>query len=167
VLRSYGSASGTVQKVDFRSYVENVMAWEWPSSYPSAALMAAAIAVKQYAWYYTMHYRGGVTPGRVCYDVRDTTMDQIFRPETRAVTAAKKAAVAATWSMSIRRTRLGLPGQFILTGYRQGTLSTCGAEFDGYHLFERGVADCAAQGKTLEEIEFIYYGPTVQIVIGP
>jgi LysM repeat protein len=166
VLRTYGSASGRVQTVDFRAYVDNVMAWEWPSDYPTAALEAGAIAVKQYGWYYTIHYRGGITAGGACYDVTDTADDQIYRPETRSAIAIQKSAITATWSMSIRRTRGGLPGQFILTGYRPGTITSCGAEQDGFRLYERGVFDCARQGKTLEEIEGIYYGPTSQLILG-
>ena len=162
VLRSYGSASGTVQTVDFRAYVENVLAWEWPSTYPPAALRAGAIAVKQYAWYYAIHYRGGVTSRGACYDVRDTTADQIYRPETRTTPATTKAAITATWSMHVRRTRNGLPGQFILTGYRTGTITTCGAEKNGFVLYERGVYDCARKGMTLEEIQRLYYGSTLQ-----
>jgi LysM repeat protein len=167
VLRTFGSAAGTVQRVDFRSYVEMVMAAEWSVSLPAIALQAGAIAVKQYGWYYAMHYRGGRNASGVCFDVRDTTADQIYRPETRAPTAAHKAAVSATWSMSIRRERLGLPGQFILTGYRTGTIAVCGAERNGFVLYQAGVGDCADQGMTLEQIEGLYYGPTLQIHLTP
>ncbi|MGH2408597.1 MAG: SpoIID/LytB domain-containing protein, partial [Candidatus Limnocylindrales bacterium] len=162
VLRSYGSASGSVQNVDFNAYVANVMAWEWPYTWPTNALRLGAIAVKQYGWYYTMHYRGGTSASGACYDVRDTTSDQIYRPETRSPYASEKAAIAATWPLSVRRTNNGLTGQFILTGYRSGSIWTCGAEQDGFRLFEKGVYDCARQGKTLEEIERIYYGSTLQ-----
>lgn len=164
VLRSYGAASGTVQTVAFRTYVDNVMAWEWPSTYPTASLRAGAIAVKQYAWYYTMHYRGGVTAAGACYDVKDSTADQIYRPETRAASTIQKAASTATWTMTIRRTQSSVLGQFILTGYRSGTIATCGAEHNGFLLYQKGVADCGKQGKTLEEIERIYYGATLQPV---
>ncbi|MGH2408596.1 MAG: LysM peptidoglycan-binding domain-containing protein, partial [Candidatus Limnocylindrales bacterium] len=164
VLRSYGPAAGKVQTVDFGAYVANVMAWEWPSYFPATALQAGAIAVKQYAWYYAMHWRGGETASGACYDVRDTTADQIYRPETRRASAAQRSAIATTWALTVRRTRDGVAGQFILTGYRSGTLPSCGAEQDGYHLFESGVQDCARQGKSLDEIERIYYGPTLQLV---
>ncbi len=64
VLRSYGAASGKVQVVPFRAYVENVMAWEWPEAYPTQALRAGAVAVKQYGWYYARKWRGGKTSER-------------------------------------------------------------------------------------------------------
>jgi LysM repeat protein len=167
VLRTYGSAAGTVQRVDFRTYVERVMAAEWSASLPAAALQAGAVAVKQYGWYYAMHYRGGRSATGVCFDVRDTTADQIYRPETRAPVAAMKAAIAATWPISVRRERLGLPDQFILTGYRTGTIATCGAERNGFVLYQAGVRDCGEQGMTLEEIQRIYYGPTLHIHLTP
>ena len=163
-MRTYGSAAGKVQTVAFGAYVANVMAWEWPSYYQAAALQAGAIAVKQYAWYYTMYWRGGESASGACYDVRDTVSDQIYRPETRRASSAQKSAIAATWGITVRRTRDGEAGQFILTGYRSGTVATCGAEQDGYHLYESGVNDCARQGKTLDEIERIYYGPTLQLI---
>ncbi|MFI5253845.1 MAG: FG-GAP-like repeat-containing protein [Candidatus Limnocylindrales bacterium] len=162
MLRSYGSASGTVQTVDFTAYVQNVMAWEWPSTWPTSTLRAAAIAVKQYAWYYTMHYRGGTSAGGACYDVKDTTADQIYRPETRSAAASHKDAVAATWPMSIRRTKSGVAGTFILTGYRSGSSTACGADADGFLLYGKSLYDCGKKGKTLEEIERIYYGSTLQ-----
>ena len=49
-----------------------------------------ALAVKQYGWYYTMHWRGGScqvtnpddgTTTVECYDVKDGTLDQIYKPE--------------------------------------------------------------------------------------
>ena len=167
VLRTYGSAAGTVQRVAFRWYVESVMAAEWPTYLPTAALRAGAIAVKQYAWYRAMHYRGGLNAHRVCYDVVDTTGDQIFRPETRSATTRLKAAVAATWSMSLRRTEIGGSSRFMLTGYRTGTVATCGAEQNGYLLYEKGAGDCARQGMTLAQILRIYYGPTLVIIRAP
>jgi hypothetical protein len=162
VLRSYGSASGKVQTVAFRAYVNNVMAWEWPSTYPTASLRAGAIAVKQYGWYFTMHYRGGTNSAGSCYDVKDTTSDQIYRPETRSASSTQLAAVSATWGMTIRRTKNSVAGTFILTGYRSGSITSCGAEKTGYLLYAKGVLDCGRQGKTLEEIERIYYGSTLQ-----
>jgi Stage II sporulation protein. len=55
VLRTSGAASGTVQVVDFKTYVQYVMAAEWPPTWTDAALQTGAMAIKQYAWYYTMH----------------------------------------------------------------------------------------------------------------
>src|SRR3990172_8723234 len=163
VYRTYGPAAGRVQTVSFRSYVENTVAWEWPSAFPTASLRAGAIAAKQYGWYYAMTYRGGTSPGGACYDVKDNSADQVYRPETRNASASQKAAVAATWAISIRRSRNGVPGQFILTGYYPGSISGCGAQTNGFRLYQKGVYDCGRKGLTLEEIMRIYYGSTLEI----
>ena len=163
VLRSYGAASGKVQVVPFRDYVENVMAWEWPEAYPTQALRAGAVAVKQYGWYYARTWRGGKTSSGACYDVKDTSADQIYRPETRNAGPNQLKAVAMTWNLSIRRTRHGTPGTFILTGYLPGSVATCGAERNGYRLYQKGVKACANDGLTYEQIARIYYGKTLQL----
>jgi hypothetical protein len=163
VLRSYGAASGKVQVVPFRAYVENVMAWEWPEAYPTQALRAGAVAVKQYGWYYARKWRGGKAGGGACYDVKDTSADQIYRPETRSAGPKQLKAVATTWNLSVRRTRNGRPGTFILTGYSPGSIATCGAERNGYRLYQRGVKACAKAGLTYEQIARIYYGKTLQL----
>ena len=163
VLRSYGSASGKVQVVPFRDYVENVIAWEWPEAYPTQALRAGAVAVKQYGWYYARTWRGGKTGSGACYDVKDTSVDQIYRPETRSAGPNQLKAVAMTWNLSIRRTRNGKPGAFILTGYLPGSVATCGAEKNGYRLYQKGVKACANDGLTFEQIARIYYGKTLQL----
>ncbi len=163
VLRSYGAASGSVQVVPFRDYVENVLAWEWPETYPTQALRAGAVAVKQYGWYYARTWRGGKTSSGACYDVKDTSVDQIYRPETRSAGSNQLKAVEMTWNLSIRRTRGGTPGTFILTGYLPGSVATCGAEKNGYRLYQKGVKACANDGLTYEQIARIYYGKTLQL----
>jgi Stage II sporulation protein len=163
VLRTYGPDSGKIRVVPFRAYVENVMAWEWPETYPSQALRAGAVAVKQYAWYYARVWRGGKTASGACYDVKDTSADQIYRPETRSAGSKQLAAVATTWNLSIRRLRHGKPGSFILTGYKPGSITTCGAEKNGFRLYQKGVKACAKDGKTFEQIARIYYGSTLEL----
>src|SRR5918998_1150262 len=61
VLRTSGPSATRVQQVDFRAYVETVMASEWPSSWPRETLRAGAVAVKQYGWYHARTWRGGVS----------------------------------------------------------------------------------------------------------
>jgi hypothetical protein len=82
VLRS---RTGQVETVDFRQYVGLVMAsGEFPAWLPDAVLEVGATAVKQYAWYDALdgHHRSGYrAPDGECYDVRDDTGDQLFRPE--------------------------------------------------------------------------------------
>ena len=139
------------------------MAWEWPEAYPTQALRAGAVAVKQYGWYYARKWRGGKTSSGACYDVKDTSADQIYRPETRSAGPNQLKAVATTWNLSIRRTRDGKPGRFILTGYSPGSIATCGAEKNGYRLYQKGVKACANDGLTYEQIARIYYGKTLQL----
>ena len=129
-IRVLRSGTGAVEVVDFKTYVKVVMPAEWPPEWPIEALRAGAVAAKQYAWYYAIHYRGGVGIGG-CYDVTDNTNDQIYSPETRTPAASHISAVETTWSESLLKN-----GLFILTGYRAGANVACGADVDGYHLWQ-------------------------------
>jgi hypothetical protein len=39
------------------------------------------VAVKQYGWYRAMSWRGKTAPDGNCYDVVDSTLDQLYEPE--------------------------------------------------------------------------------------
>jgi hypothetical protein len=162
-VRVLRTGTGVVETVDFQTYVNVVMATEWPSNWPIEALRAGAVTVKQYAWYYTMHYRGGTGTGG-CYDVKDNTIDQVYLPETRTPVASQLYAVGSTWTESLLK-----DGAFILTGYRSGSDVACGADADGYHLWQYSAHYCAYDGKTGEDILHVYFDPgaTLQGVIGP
>ncbi len=157
VLRSSGPASGSVQTVDFKTYVKVVMPAEWPPAWPIESLRAGAVAIKQYAWYYTMHYRGLTGTGG-CADVYDNNNDQIYAPETQTPAASHIQAVETTWGESIIRN-----GTFVFTGYRPGLEVGCGADADGGHLFQHSARNCALDGKTGEQILNVYYGPGLVI----
>jgi hypothetical protein len=152
-IRVLRTGTGAVEVVDFKTYLKVVMAAEWPSDWPTEALRAGAVAAKQYAWYYAIHYRGGVGTGG-CYDVTDNTNDQIYSPETRTPAASHISSVETTWSESLLKN-----GLFILTGYRTGANVACGADADGYHLWQYSARTCAVAGRTGEQILQIYYGP--------
>src|ERR1035437_10030302 len=159
VLRS----TGVVQTVAFETYVKVVMPAEWPPAWPIEAMRAGAVAIKQYAWYYTMHYRGGTGTGG-CYDVRDDSNDQIYSP-TRTQYANQIQAVESTWSESITR-----GGAFVFTGYRPGTNVACGSDahtLGGNYLMQHSALNCATDGKTGEQILEIYYGPGLVIQGAP
>jgi hypothetical protein len=161
VLRTSGPASGYVQTVNFNTYVKVVMPAEWASNWLPEVLRAGAVAIKQYAWYYTMHSHGYAIIGiGGCADVRDNTYDQIYTPEyyTALIAPSHVQAVDSTWGESITKN-----GAFILTGYRMGTWVLCGADADGYHLWQRSAYNCAADGKSGEQILNIYYGPGLVI----
>jgi hypothetical protein len=149
VLRS----SGVVQTVDFKTYVKVVMAAEWPPTWPAESLRAGAVTIKQYAWYYAIHYRGGTGTGG-CFDVFDNSNDQIYYPEKWTPAAVHIQAVESTWGESLTKN-----GVFILTGYRPGTDVPCGSDAIGNRLFQKSARQCALAGKAGEEILHVYFDP--------
>jgi len=152
--------------VPFRRYVEFVMAAEWGPGTSREALAAGAVAVKQYGWYHALagHWRGGRSGG-VCFDVRDTTADQVYRPVTKIPTAKQRAAVAESWGVTLRKPTRDPAGRFFMTSYNSGgALRACGAGATGWTLLQHGAATCGAQGYTFEAILRIYYGANVRIV---
>lgn len=161
VLRTAGPASGFVQEVPFHDYVNVVMAAEWGSGNPAEVLKAGAVAVKEYAWYHAMFWRGGSAADGSCYDVVDSSMDQVYAPETRVPAASLTAAVDATWGISIRKST----GLFA-THYDAGANVACGANADGWHLYQVSATHCAQDGMTAAVILDTYYGPGLEIVGG-
>ena len=158
-IRVLRSATGVVETVDFKTYVKVVMPAEWPSTWGQEVLRAGAVAIKQYAWYYTMHYRGGTGTGG-CFDVIDNSNDQIYSP-TRTQYASEIQAVESTWAESITK-----GGTFVFTGYRPGANVACGVDahtLGGNYLMQHSAVDCAIAGKTGEQILEIYYGPGLTI----
>lgn len=161
---AYGRAKGTVQAVSFRKWTEDVLGTQMPGYYPIEALKANAIAVKQYGWYYVMHYRGGRAPNGACYDVADAG-DGFYRPEVYDPSASQLKAVAATWPYSLRKRdwRTGASRMF-LTGYRSGAFVKCGTDSDGFRLYQHSAFDCAKRGMTWEGILRTYMEPRLEIV---
>ena len=158
VLRTTGPVPGAVETVDFRSYVEDVLSHEFGARNPRAAVLAGAILVKQYAWYHAMRWRGK-SAGGMCYDVVDSSRDQVYRPERGTPDARHLAAVAETWPVTLRKN-----GRFFPTGYRQGSAVACGADADGWHLFQRGAYQCGSGGMSMEGILRTYLEPGLSIV---
>jgi hypothetical protein len=161
VLRS---RTGKVETVDFRQYVGIVMAsGEFPAWLPEAVLEVGATAVKQFAWYYALegHHRSGYRTNRgVCYDVRDDTMDQLFRPEKATPKRNQLAAIDATWDLTLRKN-----GRFFLTGYRAGTEGRCARDADGWRIYTRSAQDCAKdKGWSRQQIQEAYYRSHVDFV---
>ena len=143
-IRVYRTATKRTETVPFRAYVEIVMASEWGPRSPAAALRVGAVAAKQFGWYYTMHWRGGRDRAGRCYDVKDTSADQVYNP-TKATVAKHRAAVAATWAISLRKRNA-----FFLTGYRAGT-GSCTANLDGWKLYQRDAVDCVRRYRDTTE----------------
>ncbi len=158
VLRTAGPDAGRVQEVPFRPYVETVMAAEFGAGAPAAAMEAGAVAVKQYAWYRAINWRGG-SSGGACYDIVDNGNDQWYLPLSKTPAQSHIDAVARTWTLSIRR-----GGRFVSTGYWAGSDVACGSNANGVRLMQKSAARCAREGKTAEEILRIYYGESISIV---
>jgi hypothetical protein len=165
VYRTEGPKVGTVEKVDFRRYVEVVMAAEWPSYWSLHTLRAGALAVKQYGWYFAIHYRGKTSRSGACYDVVDYWADQVYDPEDRTPTTNHRLAVAQTWDLSLRQ-----GSTFFVTGYRAynpdwGEAAPCGADDDAYErIYQWSSADCGERGRTMDTIWRTYYAPYTRIV---
>jgi hypothetical protein len=161
-IRVLRSSTGRVDKVDFRTYVAVVMgSGEWPATLPTELLEAGAQATKQFAWYHSLegkHRSWYYTSSGACYDVTDTTTDQLYRPGSATVRAAHWAAMDATWPQSVRK-----DGKFILTQYRYGRDVPCASDVDGWKLFERSAKECAKQGWSSSRILKTYYGPNATL----
>jgi hypothetical protein len=167
VLRTMGPASGTVQEVDFRTYVLTVFGAEWQGFYPIEALKAGSVAVKQYGWYYTIVYRGGVDSAGSCFDVQDNTNDQYYQPELRTPTQAHIDALAVTWNVTLRKYSAEThDSRFFLTGYRTGSSDVCGSDIDHFRLYEHSVFDCAKRRHyTWKQILRTYLNPRLEFVV--
>jgi len=83
-IRVYRNATGAVETVDFKAYTKNVLSREWIGSWTTESLRSGALAVKNYAWYQVLHWRGGTNADGACFDLRDDTWDQVYAgPEER------------------------------------------------------------------------------------
>ncbi|MEX2547020.1 MAG: SpoIID/LytB domain-containing protein, partial [Chloroflexota bacterium] len=153
-IRVLRLASGRVQTVSFRKYIVTVMGKEWPSYLPQAVVEAGAVAVKQYAWYHAV-YSSRSSSGR-CFDVKDGTGDQLYRPGKARIRPDHHHAVDATWNVTLRKN-----GRFFMTGYRRGDKVRCGRDATGYKLFARSAVQCARRGLGWREILRKYYGPSL------
>jgi Sporulation protein and related proteins len=122
-------SSGAVETVDFRSYTKNVLSREWIGSWTTESLRSGALAVKNYAWYQVLHWRGYVSESGACFDVFDTTRDQVYDP-SKTTWPSAAAAVDATW-----RTLALKSGRIFPTYYNAGAAyEACGANANGWKM---------------------------------
>lgn len=179
VLRHMGQPDEHVDIVPFRQYVLTVIPPEWGSANPPAIEEIGALAVKQYGWYYTIVYRGGVwtdpnDPKHTeCYDVEDDTTDQLYQPESNPrITSQVIRATGVTWRMSLRKYRKPEgTSEMMLTGYRRCPAAgcvkhgTCGIDSDGFHLFQATLYKCVKiDGLDFEQTLRKYLDPKLEIV---
>jgi peptidoglycan hydrolase-like amidase len=154
-IRVYRVSEGFVETVDFKDYVIRVVSREWNVD-QRALRNAGAQAVKQYAWYHVLHYRGGSFEGD-CFDVKDSTVDQLYaaKPLEQIPDRVKKS-VNHIWTW-----RLFRDGRFIMTGYRRGKDVGC-ADDAGYRLYVRSARKCAQHGWSASRILRVYYTATLE-----
>ncbi len=160
-IRVFRTASGAVDTVDFRLYVKNVLSREWISSWTTESLRSGALAVKNYAWYQVLHWRGYVNAAGQCFDVFDSTRDQHYDP-SRPTYAPMAAAVDATWGTLAHK-----QGRIFATYYNAGQVNeACGARANGWQMFQWGTQACGVAGKSAAQIMAIYY-PGVTVSAAP
>ncbi len=150
----YRVNEGFVEKVDFKAYVIRVVSREWNVK-QDALRNAGAHAVKQYAWYHVLHYRGGMFEGQ-CFDVRDSTQDQLYAAKPlEQIPDRVKTSVNNIWSWRLLR-----DGKFIMTGYRRGKDNPCAADA-GWKLFAISGGNCARKGWSTARILRVYYNASL------
>ena len=141
-IRVYRTATGAVDTVDFQTYVKNVLSREWISSWTTESIRAGALAVKNYAWYQVLHWRGYVNAAGACFDVFDSTRDQHYDP-SRPTYAAMANAVDATWGTLAHKS-----GRVFATYYNAGAPGeACGANANGWQMFQWGTQSCGLAGE--------------------
>ncbi len=161
-IRVFRHATGAVDTVDFRVYTKNVLSREWIGSWTAESLRSGALAVKSYAWYQVLHWRGGVNADGACFDLRDDTVDQVYDP-SKATWSTAAAAVDATWP-----TRVLKNGAIFATYYNAGTSGeVCGANANGWKMWQWGTQACGLAGKTAAQIVLIYFYPGVTVTDAP
>ncbi|MGI8928320.1 MAG: SpoIID/LytB domain-containing protein, partial [Candidatus Limnocylindrales bacterium] len=156
-IRVLHRRTGRIEEVNFRKYVVTVMGKEWPSYLPFPVVQAGAVAVKQYAWYHAV-YSSRSSGGR-CFDVRDGTSDQLYKPDRARIRPDHYRALDSTWDVTLRK-----DGRLFMTGYRRGYKVSCGRDATGYKLFARSATQCAYKGVGWQQILRTYYGPGVELV---
>jgi hypothetical protein len=161
-IRVFRHASGTVETVNFKAYSKNVLSREWIASWTTESLRSGALAVKHYAWYQVLHWRGGTNAAGQCFDVRDDTADQVYDPSKPTYTTAA-AAVDATWATRVLKNGLIFP-----TYYNAGNSGeACGASAVGWKMYQWGTQACGLAGKTAAQIIHTYYYPGVTVTDAP
>lgn len=156
-IRVLRNQSGRIDRVPFRRYVVTVLGKEWPSYLPQAVVEAGAVAVKQYAWFHALRGPRHTADGR-CFDVRDGTGDQLYKPHRSRVREDHYRAVEVTWGVALYK-----DGKLFMTGYRRGNKHRCGRDATGWKLYARSASRCAYGGKSYLQILRIYYGPNLDI----
>jgi hypothetical protein len=161
-IRVLRAASGVVDTVDFKVYAKNVLSREWIGWWTTESLRSGGVAVKMYAWYHVLHWRGLTNAEGACFDVYDDTRDQVYNPAQPTWTSAA-AAVDATWG-----TRALKNGSVYPTYYNAGaTNEACGANANGWRMYQWGTQACGLAGLSAAQILLTYYYPNWTVTDAP
>lgn len=184
VHRRSGPNAGHVEVVPFWHYVSVVLRTEYSSGGSTGPIWMrlGALTVKQYAWYYAMHWRGGkVTTTNEdgsttveCYDVKDTTSDQLYKPEklvngawvpANVPTPANFKGMAETWHITLRKYSIEKKySRLFLSGYRSGNRNPCGSDSTGFRIYQKSLRDCTRKLLNFEETVREYFENNLEIV---
>ena len=185
VLRGKGPDRGHVQTVNFWNYVAVVMRAEYSTGQnkPPVWMQIGAITVKEYGWYKAMNWGGGrvtttvtnpdltTTSTTECYDVKDNTADQIYKPtelnpdgstfKGNDPTSNIEMAMRQTWQITLRKWNTKKSAsRLFLTGYRSGRNKPCGTDSTGYKIYQHSLHDCTVKNLTTYETIRRYFEPT-------
>jgi hypothetical protein len=163
-----------IKTVPFKKYVKTVMRTEFPGWIArkrkggAAYITAGAVAVKQYAWYWTTRKPRYLINGE-CFDVYDNVRDQVYDPGKRQSSVAEaltSKAVERTWTRIIRRKKVGGGSEFVLPFYLHDGSRAAGAcggtppgYKRGYRMFRSNALTCAKEGKGANAILVRSYTP--------
>jgi hypothetical protein len=148
-------------------------------------MRSGAITVKQYGWFKAISWGGGrvsfsttdpltglTNTTTECFDIKDTTADQIYKPDQwsddatihyigHIPTPSIEKAMRETWPITLRKwNSTANKSRLFLTGYRSGTFGPCGYDSTGFKMFQASLKDCATKSLTTSETIRRYYEPT-------
>jgi hypothetical protein len=151
-IRVYRTHLGRIDQVNFRTYVYRVVAKEWGDA-RYELLRAGGMAVKQYAWYRVLHHRSTYWHNGHCYDIKDSTADQLYKTDV-TITTNQVNAVDSMWSAHLEQNSL------FLSQYALGYRTLCASDA-GRRLYERSARDCVRRGWSAERILQRYYNANI------
>ena len=165
-VRLYRTASNTLETVNFNFYVRGVLPREWFPTDPLEALKPGALAIREYSWYWTNNWRGGIVPSGPyvgqCYDLSDDPGSYQDYDPTRA-SAASDTAVSAMWDWKMADANGIFDAQYA-SGFSG---EACGANATGVKMFQSGTVTCANQSlKWWEIVDRYYYAGIARSTIG-
>ncbi len=115
-IRVYRTSSKKIEKINFYDYCKNVLPNEWVASWPQESLKAGAQCVKFVGWYrvYNHKYYGEG------YDVKDSTADQVYEPNTEHTNTTKAINAVDGEGM------MNSDGKLFYPSYRAGSYDSSG-----------------------------------------